>query len=137
MPNKDEIRWRQRLENFDKALTKLNDACRKNEYTELELAGLVQTFEFTFELAWKTFKDLLFFEGVDAKTPREAIRQAFEAGYIGEDGAESLLDALQNRNLLSHTYEEETAKEAEALIKKRYAPALREAYNRLENKHAS
>ncbi len=134
MPNKDEIRWRQRLENFGKALAQLEDACRKADYTDLERAGLVQTFEFTFELAWKTFKDLLFYEGFDVKTPREVIRQAFEVDYLDEENAEYLLDALQKRNLLSHTYEEQTAKKAEELIKERYAPALRKAYGQLESK---
>ncbi|RJP33479.1 MAG: nucleotidyltransferase [Candidatus Omnitrophota bacterium] len=134
MTNSDEIRWHQRLENFGKALAQLEAACRKEEYSDLERAGLVQIFEFTFELAWKTLKDLLFYEGFEVKTPRETIRQAFEVEYLEEAGAETLLDGLKKRNLLSHTYEETTAKEAEELIKNQYTPILRQVYNRLEGK---
>jgi len=131
MTNRSEIRWRQRLENLGKAMSQLDSACSHEKYSDLERAGLVQTFEFTFELAWKTLKDLLNFEGFDVNTPREAIRQAFESGYLNESDAEMLLDALEKRNLLTHTYHEETALEAESLIKNRYAPVLRGLLERL------
>jgi len=67
MSNADEIRWRQRLDNFSHALAQLSAACNQPGYTDLERSGLVQTFEFTFELAWKTLQDLLFYEGYGAK----------------------------------------------------------------------
>ena len=78
MSNTDEIRWQQRLENFGKAISQLETACSRDEYSDLERAGLVQMFEFSFELAWKTLKDLLFSEGYDEKTPRSVIRRSFE-----------------------------------------------------------
>ena len=124
MSNLDEARWMQRLESFESALSQLTDACAITEYSDLERAGLVQTFEFSFELAWNTLKDLLFFEGYDEKVPRSIIRKSFEAGYLGEDDSEALLDALDKRNLLSHTYRKELALEAEALIRNSYHPAL-------------
>ena len=125
MGNSDEIRWRQRLDNFQQAMEQLNEACAKKDYTKLERAGLIQTFEFTFELAWKTLKDLLFYQGFNVKSPRETIRQAFEAGLLSENDAETLLDALNKRNLLTHTYQERVADEAEHLIKEHYWPALK------------
>ena len=81
MSNSDEIRWQQRLANFRKALLQLEAACDLEEYSDLERAGLVQTFEFSFELGWKTLKDLLFYGGFDERTPRDVIRRAFEAGH--------------------------------------------------------
>ena len=114
----------QRLEGFESALSQLTDACAITEYSDLERAGLVQTFEFSFELAWNTLKDLLFYEGYDEKVPRSIIRRSFEAGYLGEDDWEALLDALDKRNLLIRTYRKELALEAEALIKNHYHPAL-------------
>ena len=63
-------------------------------------------FEFTMELAWKTLKDLLRYEGFETKTPRETLRTAFEAGYLTEDETQALLDALAKRSLLSYTYNE-------------------------------
>ena len=134
MANSDEIRWQQRLENFDKALGRLNSACNQDTYSELERAGLVQMFEFTMELAWKTLKDLLFYEGLDTKTPRETIRMAFETEYLTEDETETLLDALIKRNVLSHTYDEKTAAEAEQLVKDVFAPVFRSLYDRLQKK---
>jgi nucleotidyltransferase substrate binding protein (TIGR01987 family) len=131
MANSDEARWQQRLDNFGRALKQLESACGQDKYTDLERAGLVQMFEFTMELAWKTLKDLLFYEGFETKTPRETLRRAFEAGYLTEDETEALLDALAKRNLLSHTYDERTAEEAERLIKNTFAPAFRALYDRL------
>ena len=124
MSNSDEIRWQQRLANFRKALAQLEAACDLEEYSDLERAGLVQTFEFSFELGWKTLKDLLFYEGYDEKTPRDVIRRAFEAGHLSEEDTETALNALDKRNLLSHTYDEETAEEAVSLIREQYAPML-------------
>jgi len=124
MSNSDEIRWQQRLANFRKALLQLEAACDLEEYSDLERAGLVQTFEFSFELGWKTLKDLLFYEGFDERTPRDVIRRAFEAGHLSEEDTETALDALDKRNLLSHTYDEETAEEAVSLIREQYAPML-------------
>ena len=134
MSNTDEIRWRQHLESFGKAMAQLEAACSKEEYNDLERAGLVQMFEFSFELAWKTLKDLIFSEGYDEKTPRSVIRRSFEVEYLSEDDAEAFLDALKKRNLLSHTYEEEVAKKALELIKKTYFPILQRTYHFLEDK---
>lgn len=137
MANSDETRWQQRLKSFGRALAQLETACKQNEYSDLERAGLVQMFEFTFELSWNTLKDLLFYEGFDATTPREAIRQAFVAEYLNEADTEVFLDALNKRNLLSHTYDDATAREAEDLIKNRYAPRLRRLFDTLKRKQAS
>ncbi|NOZ86219.1 MAG: nucleotidyltransferase [Deltaproteobacteria bacterium] len=134
MSNSDEIRWRQRLANFSKAMAQLEAACDLVDYSDLERAGLVQTFEFSFELGWKTLKDLLFYEGYDEKTPRDVIRRAFEAGYLAEEDTETALDALDKRNLLSHTYDEEIAEEAVELIKERYGPMLRRVRDKLLEK---
>jgi nucleotidyltransferase substrate binding protein (TIGR01987 family) len=134
MANKDEIRWRQRFENFERAWTQLSAACAQSSYSELELAGLVQMFEFTFELAWKTLKDLLSFEGYDVNSPRDAIRQGFAAGLI--ENAELWLVALESRNRLSHTYDKRAATEAERLIKDSYAPLLGALIEALRHKRS-
>jgi len=134
MSNTDEIRWQQRLENFQKAMVQLETACDQEDYSDLERAGLVQMFEFSFELGWKTLKDLLFYEGYDEKTPRDVIRRAYAVGYIDESDSELWLDALDKRNLLSHTYNEETAQEAVKLIKEKYAPMLRRVCDKLVEK---
>lgn len=135
MSNADEIRWKQRFQNFEKAIRQLESACRQEQYSDLERAGLVQMFEFSFELAWKTLKDLLFYEGYNAKSPRATIRTSFEQEYISEDDTELFLEALEKRNILSHTYQEEVAMEAERLICESYFPLLMRVYHAMEEKY--
>ena len=132
----DEQRWRQRLASFGTALARLDEACEQDSYSNLERAGLARTFEFTFELGWKVLKDLLFYEGHDANSPRETIRKSFEAGYIGEEDCETFLYALSTRKTMSHVYKDELAREAEVLIKLRYHPMLRRLWRALERKSA-
>ena len=132
MSNADERRWRQRLDTFGTALAQLTNACDRERYDYLELAGLIKTFEFSFELSWKVLKDLLFYEGHDAKSPREVIRRSFEADYVGERDCETLLDVLDTRNLLSHAYLLDVAQQAETLIKERYHPVLLRLHRTLE-----
>lgn len=124
MSNTDERRWQQRHDAFGAALAQLTDACARDRYTFLELAGLIKTFELSFELAWKVLKDLLFYEGHVVKSPRPVIRKSFEVDYIDESDCETLLDALDKRNFLAHVYLLEEARRAEALIKGRYHPVL-------------
>ena len=134
MSSSDERRWQERLDSFGTALAQLTNACDRERYDYLELAGLIKTFEFSFELSWKVLKDLLFYEGYDVKAPRAVIRKSFEAEYIDESDCETLLDALDKRNLLSHAYLLDVAQEAETLIKKRYHPALLELHRTLDAK---
>ena len=125
MSNADEIRWKQRLENFGNALSQLTEACdRKGRYDNLERAGLIKTFEFCFELSWKVLKDLLSYEGYEVKVPREVIRKSFESEYVDERDCEALLDVLDKRNALSHVYRKDVALEVESLIKDCYYPVL-------------
>jgi len=124
MSNADEIRWKQRLENFGHALAHLTEACEQDRYSDLERAGLIKIFEFCFELSWKVLKDLLFYDGYETQVPRTTIRKSFDSGYIDEEDCGTLIDALEKRNILSHAYRRNLALESESLIKDRYHPAL-------------
>ena len=112
----------------------METACSQERYSDLERAGLVQMFGFMLELSWGTLKDLLFYEGFEVRTPRDAIRRAFEAGYLTEEETETLLEALIKRNVLSHAYDEKTAEEAERLIKDLFTPLFRALCDRLLRK---
>lgn len=133
----DEERWRLRLDRFGAALARLDEACKQASYTNLERAGLIHTFTCSCELGWKVLEDLSFYEGRDANSPREAVRKGFEAGYLDKEDCETFLDAIGRRNMLSHAYGDDTAREAEALIKGRYHPMLRRLRRRLERRRAS
>ena len=136
MTSTDERRWRQRLASFGTALKRLEEACGQDSYSDLERAGLVKTFEFTFELGWKVLKDLLFYEGYDVNSPREIIRKSFEVGYISEEDCEMFLFALDTRNTLSHVYRDKLARDAVSLINGQFHPMLRRLWNTLESKSA-
>jgi nucleotidyltransferase substrate binding protein (TIGR01987 family) len=87
----------------------------------------------SFELAWNTLKDYLEEEGfIEIKSPRAAIKKAFESGLI-TDG-HTWLKALEDRNLTSHTYDENTANQVVDLIKKSYYPLLTSLYNELKGR---
>lgn len=91
---------------FAKAVNRLADALNqpKNEFIR---DAAIQRFEFTFELAWKVLKTYLEREGLEARSPRAAIRGAFRIGLLPED--EGWLAMLELRNLSSHTYNEDIA----------------------------
>ncbi|TCO06910.1 nucleotidyltransferase substrate binding protein [Natronoflexus pectinivorans] len=117
-----DIRWKQRFENFEKAFRQLNASLRISDPNETELAGIIQFYEITLELAWKTLKDFLVLEGFDVKSPREAIKTAFQNGYISK--GEIWIDALDSRNLSVHTYDEEMANQLTENIRNVYYPIL-------------
>lgn len=124
-----DVRWKQRFQNFDKAFKRLTDAIqiiRNDPDNVLLQAGLIQTYEFTFELAWKTLKDYLEMEGFMVPSPRATLRQAFQCGYIQQ--GDVWLKALNDRNLTAHTYDDEVAKEVIADIQQTYYFLLKDLH---------
>ena len=123
---KSDIRWHQRFSNYEKALTQLQDAVSLSEerpLTPLEKQGLIQAFEYTHELAWKTLKDFLFSRGnSEIFGSKDATREAFATGLI-EDG-DIWMSMIKSRNLTSHTYEEKTVDEIVTLILGGYVSAF-------------
>lgn len=128
--NHDEIRWKQRFNNFEKSLKFLKDAVYRTHLSELEKAGVIQTYEFTFELAWKTVKDYLEEKGVSVKFPRDTIKEGFRYEIL-EDG-DLWIDMLEKRNLMSHAYDEAKAEIAYKLIINEYFKMLEQLYNKLK-----
>lgn len=124
-----DIRWKQRFQNYEKAFKRLSRAIKVVKSApddDLLQSGLVQTYEYTFELAWKTLKDYLTLEGFEVRSPRETIRQGFQSGYImnGEDW----LQALADRNLTTHIYDDEIIIRVLSDIFERYFFLLQDFY---------
>ena len=128
-----DIRWKQRFQNFKNAFSFLSKAIELIDPSEIEEAGIIQAYEFTFELAWKTLKDYLEFNDVAVKFPRDVIKEAFRYELI--DNGDIWLDMLDKRNLMSHTYDETSAQLALSLIKDDYFPQLSKLYNLLSKKN--
>lgn len=115
-----DIRWQQRFSNFLKAYKQLEIAVDMEEYTDLEREGLIQRFEYTYELAWLTVKDYLEDQGYQNITgSKDAIRLAYQAGLIAD--AEEWLEMVESRKLTTHTYDEETAIQIADKIKEEYS----------------
>jgi len=126
MENKD-IRWEQRFQSFEKAMSKLSEGVvRKiDTISDLEKEGVIQRFEFTHELAWNVIKDYFEYQGNMSVTgSRDATREAFKTGLIRE--GEVWMDMIKSRNLSSHTYSEEIANEIFEKITKEYYPVFEE-----------
>ena len=126
----EDIRWKQRFQNFDKAFSMLSEFMAKGDLNKFEEQGLVQCFEYTFELSWKTMKDYLELSGFSVKSPRETIQTAFQNGMIAD--GHTWIDALDKRNIMAHTYNDTTAREAVDLIRTKYFLLLKHLHDLLE-----
>lgn len=126
------IRWRQRFNNLENAFQFLKEGLKKESLDPYQEAGIIQSFEFTFELSWKTLKDFLESMGTSVDFARDALKEAFAAQII-KDGR-LWLEMLEKRNILSHTYNRKQAADAVDLIKKHYFPALEQLYLELKSR---
>ncbi len=104
----EDIRWKQRLSNYSKALNQLKFAVelrKQRKLSELEGQGLIKAFEFTHELAWNVMKDFFEYQGnFEIKGSRDATREAFHHNLISD--GENWMAMIKSRNDSSHTYNE-------------------------------
>ncbi|NCO02203.1 MAG: nucleotidyltransferase [Epsilonproteobacteria bacterium] len=131
-----DIRWHQRFSNYKKALIQLRDAVQlshQRELTPLEKQGLIQSFEYTHELAWKTLKDFLQYRGSTEEIygSKDASRQAFANGIISD--GETWMSMVKSRNLTSHTYDEETVEKIVDVILGSYIFEFEKLEEKLES----
>jgi nucleotidyltransferase substrate binding protein (TIGR01987 family) len=131
-----DIRWKQRFQNFSKALALLREPCVREagSLSDLEKEGIVQRFEITFELGWKTLKDYLVFNGVafQQMTPRNVIKQGFSSKVISD--GQLWIDMLDRRNLLAHIYDESLLDETVSLVATKFLPAFEQLFGLLAEK---
>jgi nucleotidyltransferase substrate binding protein (TIGR01987 family) len=134
MTPEPDIRWQQRLANFSRALGLLREAMANgpSALNQLEKEGVIQRFEYCFELAWKTTKDYMEANGFlfVVVMPRQVLKDAYAAKVIA-DGA-VWIAMLDHRNLLSHTYNPAVFEEAVEAIHRQYLPAMEQLYNFLQ-----
>jgi len=107
-----DVRWQQRFANYCRALEQLETFFEPPTLNEREQQGLIKAFEYTFELAWNTLRDLLRSQGAATLLgSRDTLREAFRLGLL--DDGEAWLLMIQDRNLTSHTYNRATAETLE------------------------
>lgn len=125
----EDIRWLQRYDSFNKACKRILDVTESdkkiNDLSDLEMEGLIQRFEYTYELAWKVLQDYLVYMGFEFMSgPNSTLKIAFENGLIRDhDGWRRMGKA---RNTTSHTYNEGEAVEIVQKIYQEYSKLLKE-----------
>lgn len=118
----------QKVENFKSAVAQLKSAVeqyRRSPEDTLYRDGLIQRFEFTFELAWKSLREYLEDQGADM-SGIVLSKQVFKASYAAQviDNQQVWLDMLNSRNLTSHIYDEKTASQIAQQISQNYIGPL-------------
>ena len=134
-PEQSDIRWKQRFDNLQRAYQRLRWAMeihQQDPSDELIRMAVIKAYEFTFELSWKTLKDFLAYNGIDAKLPREVLKQAFTTGLVSD--GQLWIDMLEERNLMAHTYEDTRARKAVDQIQERYLSGLQQLHDLLATK---
>jgi nucleotidyltransferase substrate binding protein (TIGR01987 family) len=127
----EDIRWKQRFSNFEKAFMNLDLGVKISDPDTVQKAGIIQFFEICFELGWKVLKDYMEEKGItEIDFPRDIIKKSFEVELIQNGSV--WLEALKNRNLTSHTYDEVMADRVISDIKNGYYLVLKDLYYKLK-----
>ena len=130
----EDIRWKQRFMNYEKALHQLIDAIKTNGENPVDIIkeGIIQRFEFTHELGWKVLKDYLEYEGFQNITgSRSATREAFNKGLI--QNGQIWMDMIESRKLTVHTYQHTILEEEFLKIIKIYFPQFKEFQSKMNS----
>jgi nucleotidyltransferase substrate binding protein (TIGR01987 family) len=136
----NDIRWQQRLGNFNRALSELTEAVELSQQralSKLEEQGLIQAFEYNYELAWNCIKDFYEYQGEsDIQGSRDAFRLGFNRGLLAD--GDLWMGMVRSRALTSHTYNRETSVKIAKQILNDYYPAfclLNTGLNNMLNKN--
>lgn len=129
-------RWEQKLNSYRKALSRLAEVVnvmKVRQLNDFEADGLIQRFEFTFELAWKLMKSYAEYQGTDKEImgSRDAVRWAFENRLILD--SDVWMEMIKRRNDTSHTYDEATAADVVLRVKDSYFQAFVDFYTKMRS----
>ncbi|HTG65155.1 MAG TPA: nucleotidyltransferase substrate binding protein [Flavobacterium sp.] len=133
MENQD-IRWKQRFQNFEDAFMQFKIGIQKYGMTEENIIkeGIIQRFEFTHERAWNVMKDFLNYEGIqDIMGARSATREAFNKGLITD--ADEWMNMISSRNITVHTYQSSILEQEFNKITKIYFPLIEAFYLKMKS----
>lgn len=110
------------LSDYEKALSRFNEAIHSNIDSDLLIDATIQRFEFTFELSWKLMQSYLNYQGIVCNSPRQVIKETFKLELLLDGDA--WIDMLMDRNRTSHIYDEQEARIIYEKIKSKHAPKL-------------
>lgn len=128
-------RWRLRFANYRAALSLLREAVvalKAGRLSMLEREGLIQRFEYTWELGWKVMRDYLIDAGSGSKimVAADVIRAANEAGLIND--GDGWIMAQRSRNQMAHEYDQQAFERITGEIADRYFGLLDELERTLQ-----
>ncbi len=110
-------------ETFKKAFSKLVEYVDTDNGTEKDRSAIINAYQYTFELWWKTLQKYLKQEEIlDELGPGSVIRTAFQYNII--ENGDVFMSMLKDRNLITHTYKEDIAEEIHGRIKDEYLEEL-------------
>lgn len=125
-------RWKQRLESYKKAFKQFENGVilyKSKELSDLEKQGIIQSFEYCFELGWNLMKDYLNYQGIyDIRGSRDAIRLAFKYDIV--DDADVWIEMISVRNMTTHTYDPDILKDVLEEIINTFYPSLKQLLDR-------
>ena len=125
-----DIRWIQRLENFQRASAFIQRGIGLSQtraLSELEQLGLIHSFKFTHELSWLLIRNFLVDQGVAGISgSRDAVREAVVRQLLPQGDESVWMAMIRSRNLTSHTYNPAVAREIAELIVNRYGPVFQQ-----------
>lgn len=116
-----------RHQTLTSAIVRLRDVLGQSE-NDVSRDAAIQRFEFCFELAWKAIQERARDEGLDCQSPKSCLTLAFKASWVVDE--REWLAMLADRNLTSHTYDEDLAKAVYGRLR-RYLPLLEALANKL------
>lgn len=133
----EKLRWQYRFDNFKRAFLLLRESIELKQergLSDLEKEGVVQRFEYCWELAWKVIKDYLQEDGLvfSIITPKIVIKEAVAAKFI--ENGEAWMSALDSRNKMSHIYSRKAFEEVISDIEDSYLALLDDLYSKLLEK---
>jgi len=112
-------RLQEKISSYQRALQRLDEALAEANPNEYVYDAVIKRFEFTYELAWKLMKGYIEYQGgEEARFARDVFREAFANGLV--QNGEVWLQMMKDRNLSSHTYDEEEAREIYERVKRDY-----------------
>lgn len=118
---------------FKKAYEKLKEFVETDNDSEKDRGAIINAFQYTFELFWKTLqKYMRQMEMLDELEPSSTIRTAFQYNLLEE--GQGYMNMLKDRNLITHTYKEDTAMDIYQNIKKEYIGLLNEFIEKFDTK---
>lgn len=109
-----------KLVNLRKTLGELKKFLSRPIEDERDVAGIIQAFEFTFEQSWMAIQKFAASHGVDIGNPKAAFAYAMQNKWIPIPDEQRWLDLIKDRNLTSHTYEQNLAQEVLGRIQGQY-----------------